>query len=209
LAICLTGLGVVSADSVTAKKLRWGEPVAGLQMAAMVEVPAGAVHCWIRNADNHTVTYNSYNLGDWSYVGIEVQDTRGIWTRLDRKPDSMRIYQGVGPTEHDIVSLAPLHVIPTCHSERSNVAGAVPAPANLGATLVLDLGDFKWPENILQQTKIEIRCVQGLAGPGMSNGVDGSYSPMFGIRSSTLQLDGATMRSFLDQYHRDAGKILK
>lgn len=199
----MTVSSLAAADSNSTKELHWGAEVAGLQMAAQADLPAGVIHCWIRNAENHTVTYNSYNLGNWGYVGIEMQDIRGTWRRLDRKPDSMRLYQGVGPTERDIASLAPLHVIPPCYSERSGLVGAAPAAAHLGATLVLDLGDFQWSENILQLTKIEIRGVQSLAGPGMPNGVDGSYSPMFDIRSPTLRLDGAVLRTLLEKLVHD------
>src|SRR5271170_3621086 len=64
-------------------ELQWGEPVAGLEMAAITEPTAGVIHCWIRNAESREITYNNYTLGEWEYVGIEVRDSHGAWTPLE------------------------------------------------------------------------------------------------------------------------------
>jgi hypothetical protein len=199
------------ADSAPPNGLHWGDPVAGLQMAVVPDLPAGAVHCWIRNAENHAVSFDQYYL-QWEYNGIEVQDPTGSWTNLARTHLEMRIYEGVGTDGRWVEELPPHQVItnkgPDGFQERGPLfvprSTGFPAPAKLGATLVLDLGDFQWPEQVLRQAVIEVRVMQDLRVPGMEakDPEPGTSLTPTVVHSPVIQLDGAKMRSFLEGYRQ-------
>jgi hypothetical protein len=109
----------------------------------------------------------------------------------------------VGPGERDIKHLSPFQVITDGYAGGFGLVSLrPPAPAKLGATLVLNLWDFQWSESLLRQDAIEVRLVQWLDGPGLE-----TPGPI-AIRSPMLQLDGRTVRKFLENYPQTEGITL-
>jgi serine/threonine protein kinase len=199
----LTKSSVGVTDSIAAKAPFGGEVVAGLQITAKAEFPAGVIHYWIRNAEDHEITYNRYGLGNWECIGLEVQDPTGSWTQLNRDPSGERATEGLGPNQRGIEKLPAHQVIKNNYPEIAlGALGSLrlenlPVPTNLKATAMVDLGDFQWPESILQQSSIAVRIVQSM--PGTSD-EDFSDLASDAIRSPPIQLDGGTMRNFLESY---------
>lgn len=185
-------------------ELRWGEVTDGLQIALIPETNAGAVHCWIRNALPKTISYNSYMLGDPDCVSIEVRNG-DEWRRLERAKSAMRSCKGIGPSEQTFCKLDPWQSIkeevpmlnftrftPTPINENSftlQMRKEFPHPSMLKATLLVDLGDFEWPENALKGP-LEIRISQRLFGPGHNKEIT--------VQSLPTRLDGAVLQRFIE-----------
>jgi hypothetical protein len=205
------GTGIASADSGNMKELQWGKPVAGLQMAAIAELPADAFYCWIRNAESHAITYNGYCLNEGN-LGIEVHDPSGSWSRLVLLYPDYYPAEGVGPTERDKAVLLSHQIIVDKGIRLPDEfirSTDVPASEKLGATLKVYVAPYVWPQTVLKQAQIEVRLSLSLADSGInapSAGPNTGYEPKITIYSPVFHLDGATMRSLLER-ERQKGKV--
>jgi len=186
-----------------------GEVVAGLQLTAKEEFPAGVVHFWIRNAEDHEITYNRWGVRYAQAVRLEVQEPAGHWIPVKLNPSAELLVDNIGPVLEDNVKLAAHQVIRTDRPRVGPYLGFghkdAPAPASWGATKIIDLAVFQWPENVLRQSTIAIRVVQEM--PEIhADGSSGVAGILFAdevehtLLSPTIQLDGAKMRSFLQTY---------
>ncbi len=232
LAACAAGCSAKqepAVEPINTNDVRWGEVTNGLQMGIVVEPSFGVVQCWLRNGETNEVAYNSWSLGYWECIGLELRDGTN-WLRLARSP-ALRGYEGIGPSIGKVIRLKPGEVIVsqsiwfsfaerrygpwvTNATETHRNLRPTPAaqvPASRGATFFVDLLDFTWPPAALHQPKREIRVCHYFA-PCQESGSfapgDASYargSAGFTVYSPVFILDGTAVESLLDQLPDEKG----
>ena len=112
LAACAAGCSAKqepAVEPINTNDVRWGEVTNGLQMGIVVEPSFGVVQCWLRNGETNEVAYNSWSLGYWECIGLELRDGTN-WLRLARSP-ALRGYEGIGPSIGKVIRLKPGEVI--------------------------------------------------------------------------------------------------
>jgi len=183
-----------------------GEAINGLRLTAKEEFPAGVVHCWIKNVEDHAITYNRFavDVDCLSCYDLEVQDSAGAWARLDGEGS----LNGIGPRPKDIKRLPAHKVIKTDDPEVIGnewafafVTPRPPKPANWGATNIVDLVIFRWPESVLRQAKITIRVALWMPHP--SSDFSSSDVERDTLRSPAIEIDGAKLRRYLARVSPD------
>lgn len=165
---------------------KWGDISQGLQMATYADVDGALIYVWIRNAMSRTVKYNTYYLGYFDYVHLEIKQA-GYWQRLKRRPDPIRFYAGAGPDESDDRLLESMQLISTAakglvierfrsietreHLDPQMAAKGFTVAAYAyrddlsrpflpNTTYMVDLADFAWPAEFLKGEKLTLRVVQ-------------------------------------------------
>lgn len=218
----IANLLVAVESSPSTNELKWGEPVGELQMSGFLEKDALAVHCWIRNAGTKAITYNDYCLGYCaSVVVMDKNGTRG----LTRGPE-MRPLLSAGPSPYDNKQLGPSGFIPRGRGYSENYSSVrngkwllntnapessagqggnqeVLRPPSMwhdqGATIVVDLLDFQWPDDLLTNADLTLTITQCFP-PVLTNYYQSILSPQqpwFSVTTQPIHIDGKRVGAIL------------
>ena len=181
------------------------------QLTIISDTPTITIVGMIRNISPVSVTYNSWPIGYWECLALEVHEG-DTWIRLPWYRTRLMVVSGIGPREKDnqiaqpnkLIPGGPLAEYPSARRSDMTFAGdtmlrariKLIAPYNYWRfertprSFTLDLLAFDWPESLLQHDSVTIHVVQ--------------YGLDYPLESQPLELETETLRKVL---HHPAAAI--